>query len=259
VRLVRPILLSLALPAIAILVITSQADAIMPSPGRVADVTMGNASPNWAGYVAYGTRFRYVQATFKVPKLDCRKTPGTAVASEWVGLDGAGSHSVEQDGIAAQCSHDAASYYAWWETFPKPPVYPRWRVSAGDTVRASVWYDSAARKYRFDLNDQSNGHGFSDWEKCGTSSCRDLSAEVITEAPGKSATATKFYPFADCGTSRFWGISITDAAGKRGGFEYRDWRTATVTMVDKSDHVKAVTGGLGSGGTAFNTYWKAAD
>ena len=265
-RFVRPVLLSLALPAVALLVTTGQANAAAPSPtaptpmasGPVANVTMGDSSPNWAGWVAYGTKFRYVQATFKVPKLDCRKTPGPAVASEWVGLDGAGTHTVEQDGIAAECAHGAASYYAWWETFPKAPVYPRWRVGAGDTINTSVWYDSAARKYRFDLKDQSNGQEFSDWEKCGTSSCRDSSAEVITESPGESASGSKYYPFADCGTSSFWGISITDAGGKRGGFEYWDWSSGPVTMVGESGHEKAATGGLGAGGTAFKTYWKQA-
>jgi hypothetical protein len=41
-----------------------------------APVTMADSSQNWAGYVSSGTRFRFIQATFRVPSLSCRKTPG---------------------------------------------------------------------------------------------------------------------------------------------------------------------------------------
>src|SRR5271170_7873186 len=101
-------LLALAVPAIALAATPGQASAAPAPAGPLSKVVMDGSSPNWAGYVAYGTKFRYVQATFEVPRLNCHQTPGTgipAMASAWVGLDGAGSRTVEQDGVLGECSH----------------------------------------------------------------------------------------------------------------------------------------------------------
>ena len=77
-------------------------------------------SYNWAGYAAArtGTAFRSVQAAFFVPYVDCRATPG-ASSSHWVGLDGLGSASVEQIGVAAGCAGSRPQYYAWYEMYPE--------------------------------------------------------------------------------------------------------------------------------------------
>jgi Peptidase A4 family len=259
-RLTVSALLALAVPAIALAATPgqSQASAAPATTSPLSRVVMDGSSPNWAGYVAYGTKFRYVQATFEVPRLNCHQTPGTgipAMASAWVGLDGAGSRTVEQDGILGECSHGAASYYAWWETYPKAPVSPSWHISVGDIISASVWYDSAVGKYRLDLADQTKGESFSDWERCGTSSCSDASAEVITESPGESWSPS-YYPLADWGTSSYWNVSITDAAGQRGGYDSRAWHTTGVDMYGREHLLKTVTGGLSAGGTEFHTYWE---
>jgi hypothetical protein len=252
-RVARSALLALTVPALALSVTAGQASA---ASGPAAKVTMGGSSPNWAGYVAYGTKFRYVTATFTVPRLDCQKTPGTgapSMASDWVGLDGAGSRTVEQDGVLGQCLHGVASYYAWWETYPKAPVYPSWNVRPGDVITASVWYDAAYGKYQLVLTDKTSGRSFSDWERCGASSCDNVSAEVITESPGASKG---YYALADWGTSTFRDVSITDAAVQRGDFYSGHWQYTSVTMHGRGDDTKAWTGGLYSGGAAFQTHWE---
>ena len=77
-------------------------------------------SYNWAGYAVAraGLAFRSVRAAFFVPYADCRDTPG-ASSSHWVGLDGLGSSSVEQIGVAVSCAGTKPRYYAWYEMYPK--------------------------------------------------------------------------------------------------------------------------------------------
>src|ERR1700761_286699 len=115
--------------------------------GTLNDV---RGSTNWAGYVATGSwngaGFRYVQATFNVPSVNCgNSTAGNAsypdTFDDWVGLDGVGynfgaSTSVEQIGIYGQCSNGAPTYGAWWETYPDPETLINFTVSAGDAITA---------------------------------------------------------------------------------------------------------------------------
>ena len=225
---------------------------------------MSVSSQNWAGYVASGNRFRFVQARFAVPVLNCRKTPGTAktpaMVGVWVGLDGLGGRvvTVEQDGIAGQCVRGVPSYNAWWEMFPKAPVYPAMVIHARDVIQASVYYNSANRQYRLTLSDLSDGEGFSTSRRCGASSCHNGSAEVITEAPSVDVSSNRLFPLAAFGTVGYSRIQVTDAAGQRGGFGSSLWQDTELVMVDTAGHVKAATSGL-SHGVAFKNAWERAN
>jgi hypothetical protein len=224
---------------------------------------MSVSSQNWAGYVASNNRFRYVQATFNVPALNCRKTPGTAktpaMVGAWVGLDGLGGRvvTVEQDGIAGQCVRGVPSYSAWWEMYPKPPVYSGMVVRPHDVIRASVYYNSRNRQYQLVLTDLTTHQGFRTWRRCGASSCRNASAEVITESPSVAVTGNRLFPLADFGTVSYSRIQVTDAAGQRGGFGSSRWQDTELVMTDNGGAVKAATSGL-SHGVAFKNYWKRA-
>jgi hypothetical protein len=214
--------------------------------------------PGWAGYVAQGTRFRYVQAEFRLTRLDCAKTPGTsrdqAQMADWVGLDGWWpSKTVEQDGIGGFCDDGVASYSAWWETYPKPPHYI-FNVDAGDTFMATAFYSHG--EYRLELVDYTSGQSFGVWERCGASRCGNSSAEVITEDPGKATKTYQDYPFADSGTTEFWNIKVTNQAGLKGNFNTNPWTNYQVTMTDKAKDTMMSTSSLFDGGTAFQTYWK---
>ncbi|HEX6520732.1 MAG TPA: G1 family glutamic endopeptidase [Streptosporangiaceae bacterium] len=225
---------------------------------------MSVSSQNWAGYVASSNRFRFVQARFAVPVLNCRKTPGTAktpaMVGVWVGLDGLGGRvvTVEQDGIAGQCVRGVPTYNAWWEMFPKAPVYPAMVIHPRDVIQASVYYSSANRQYRLTLSDLSDGQGFSTWRRCGASSCHNGSAEVITEAPSVDVSSNRLFPLAAFGAVSYSRIQITDAAGQRGGFGSSLWQDTQLVMVDTAGHVKAATSGL-SHGVAFKNAWERAN
>src|SRR5258708_24896260 len=120
-RFLRPALAAAALPAIALLVSASTGVAPVKTasspakfhphplelvhgtkPNGITNAALGRKftafSSNWSGYVATGTwsgaQFRYVQATFTVPSLNCAAVAGTAAApatvAAWVGLARAG-------------------------------------------------------------------------------------------------------------------------------------------------------------------------
>src|ERR1039457_5658092 len=58
---------------------------------------------NWSGYVATGTKFKYVVGSYSVPSVNCSVTP-SSFSYHWVGLDGASDGTVEQDGIGSFCN-----------------------------------------------------------------------------------------------------------------------------------------------------------
>src|ERR1700692_4289152 len=84
--------------------------------GRRPDGT--GESENWSGYAVTGSSFTRAEGSWIVPTVDCSKTPGT-YSVFWVGLDGYSSSTVEQTGTDSDCDGDTASYYAWYEFYPK--------------------------------------------------------------------------------------------------------------------------------------------
>jgi hypothetical protein len=296
-RFLRPALAVAALPAIALLVGTSAGAApatttpavskAQPHPLELLHGTKPSGitnsalshnftaySSNWSGYVATGSwsgaQFRYVQATFTVPSLNCAAAPGTtsapATVGDWVGLDGVGynfgpSNTVEQDGIVGQCVNGTAQYAAWWENYPNAPTYPNITISAGDAIEADVYYNpartAAEGPYNFTLTDVTTGQGFNTpWESCGASSCLNSSAEVITEAP-TDGTTSSVLPLADYGISNYENIAMTDKAGQRAGITSSAWKSTEVVQENSSGSILSTPGPL-FGGEAFSTFWKAA-
>ena len=296
-RFLRPALAAAALPAIALLVSASAGVApakTTPSvtkfhphplelvhgakPNGITNSALGRDftaySSNWSGYVATGSwsgaQFRYVQATFTVPSLNCAAAPGTtsapATMGDWVGLDGVGynfaaSKTVEQDGILGQCVSGTAQYAAWWENYPNAPTYTTLTISPGDAVQADVYFNAgrtaAQGQYNYTLTDVTTGQSFnSPWEQCGASSCANSSAEVITEAPTDGTTGL-LLPLADYGMSNFENIAMTDKAGQRAGVTSTNWKSTDVVMDNSSGTVMSAPGPL-FGGQAFSAFWKAA-
>jgi len=231
---------------------------VLPTtPSTPALKTSGGTAytQSWAGYVADGPKFRYVQATIVVPTANCHKT-SNGWAYEWIGLDGTirVRGTVEQDGVAVECFHGRAYYAAWYETFPKLPVFTNVAVFPGDHVKATVYYNRANNRYNFTLVNLANGQGFNTWQRCAISSCRNASAEVITESPCKNSNCTLFINLADYQTVHYSGISFTDYAGQRGGINSAHWATTKNIMMDLAGHMKTNTSGV-SRNSAFFTWW----
>src|SRR6266516_2368609 len=190
--------------------------------------TINVVSQNWGGYVAQrqGVRFRYVRATFFVPYVDCASTP-SSFSGHWVGLDGAGNATVEQDGILAACQGSTPTYSAWYEMFPLPPVYSAMTVRPGNSIVASAYYDSGTGKFTLSLTDTTNGQHFSHTLACpAQSQCQRLSAEVISEAP---SSGTSILPLTNFRAESFSDVAVTNSHGERAGLRGPAWDTFGVT------------------------------
>lgn len=234
----------------------SEQHAILPTAPTTMKKAGGTAyTESWAGYTASGPKFRYIKATIVVPTANCRET-SNGWAYEWIGLDGTirPNSTVEQDGIAVECYHSRAYYAAWYETFPKLPVFTNTAIFPGDHIVTTVYYNRANHLYRFTLTNEANGEGFDTFQRCALSSCRNASAEVITESPCKTTSCTTFINLADYKTVHYGNVTITDYAGQRSGLDSSHWTTTRDVMEDLSGHLKSGTSGLGSH-SDFYTWW----
>ena len=257
----RASVLSGGLPMIA----TSASEASVRRPGTKAITSVG--SLNWSGYAVSRSRvtFTAVRATFFVPYLNCAKSPGRALSSDWVGLDGfiGRAHSVEQGGIAANCETSGkAVYFAWWETFPRAEVRVALKVTAGDSVTASVTYSAKTRNYRIALTDNTSGAKFGVQRKCPHVRetgkwlrCPRNSAEIISEAPatavGKNLAIARL---ADYGAVSFGAISVTDGRGVKGGIVSAHWNAAKITQF-RDTGGPVVARPTPTAARTFDTYW----
>ena len=67
---------------------------------NAATLTVAEESGNWSGYAATGGRFSSVSGSWTVPIVTC-PADTTTYSSQWIGIDGYESDTVEQDGILA--------------------------------------------------------------------------------------------------------------------------------------------------------------
>ncbi len=136
---------------------------------------------NWGGYAATGSGFTSVSASWTEPNASCNST--NDLYAPWVGIDGYGSSTVEQTGVATDCSSGHAVYQAWYEMYPASPVYlssSSYPVAAGNAIHASVTY-AGSNKYTLTIQNTTRG-----WTYTTTKTLRSakrLSAEVIIESP----------------------------------------------------------------------------
>jgi hypothetical protein len=116
-------------------------------------------SENWAGYAVMGSDFTYVSGSWKVTKPDCSKTP-KSYSSEWVGIDGWESGSVEQIGTDTDCNGKKPSYYVWYEFFPwNTVVIKDVSIAPGDKFLASVTYEGSD-EYTVSIKNDTSGESF---------------------------------------------------------------------------------------------------
>ena len=237
-------LLGSAAPALAIAPATApgplQAPMITSRPHHVGphgEVVQGT-SGNWAGYAATGAKFTSVSASWVQPAADC--TAADTWSSFWVGLDGDGSDSVEQNGSSADCTSGSPSYTAWYEMYPAYPVAFADPVQAGDQFTARVDTD-AQGTFTLALADTTQG-----WSHTLTKrlrGARRASAEVIAEAP---STLTGPLPLTDFGRVTFTGATAN-------GRPIGEFAPDDITMATP-DTTLASTSAL-TGGNAFSVTW----
>ncbi|MCL2729812.1 MAG: G1 family endopeptidase [Actinomycetia bacterium] len=187
---------------------------------------------NWGGYAATGSGFTPVSAAWTEANATCNST--NDLYAPWVGIDGYGSSTVEQTGVATDCSSGKPVHQAWYEMYPASPVYlslSSYPVSAGDQISASVTY-AGSNKYTLKLADSTRGWTYTTSKSL---SAQRTSAEVIIESP------TGAYP--NFGTLNF--TSATVNGSSLGSF-------GPVALDPSNGAYEARTGALGSSGTSFS-------
>jgi len=215
-------------------------------------------SQNWAGYVDVACRtctLRFVTASFTLPSVNCATSPDGSFAGFWAGLDGVTGTTVEQIGAAAGCSRGAASYVAFYEMYPKVPVYFS-GVSPGDDIRVSVFFNASTARWQLRLSDVTTGGSISTAQRCPSGSrCRNADAEVITEIPSSRSGTV---PLADFGQVRYRAIRVTSRRGLTGAMTSNgQWTTHAIDMRDSAGQNLALPGPARAG-QAFRITWYAA-
>jgi Peptidase A4 family len=205
------------------------ASAANAATGTVAAAT----SENWAGYVAAGTAgaFTSVSSSWAEPTATCGGSE--TFSSFWVGLDGAGTDTVEQTGTEADCANGAATYQGWFEMFPNAPVFYDNPVDPGDAMSASVVANGGGA-FTLTLTDSTQG-----WTKTTqqTSDTAQLgSAEIIAEAPSDG----QVLPLSDFGTVDFTDALINNEA-------IGDLNTTALTMESAENVAEATPSALTDG------------
>jgi len=232
------------------------------TPTHLPHLTVKNntyISNNWSGYAITargGKTIPSVTEDFTVPSVNCANTTigtsGTAYVADWAGLDGLVDNTVEQEGVDVECTSTttAPTYIAWYEMYPLDPVAFT-GVNPGDAI--AVTTQRTGSSYVLTLTDITNGGGFTTTQACPSgSTCKDNSAEVITEDPGDSVPDIDL---ADFGMDNQTGILAHTWTGLRGSFlTCNFWISQTVEMVDPSDVAMDTLSPL-YGGQAFGVTW----
>ena len=223
-------------------------------PSTTAGIANSSAtdSYNWAGYAdvsgTHGT-FTKVSGAWTVPSVTC--TAEDRITSDWVGLDGFSSSTVEQDGTVSQCFEGRAVYYSWYEMYPAGTIAVGTTVAAGDHIQASV--SRSGSSYTLALTDSTHGaNSFTKHATCATTTCLDTSAEWIAERP---AYSIGIVPEAQFATVPFSAASET-AAGRTSTISgYRGTNYDMTTIDATGSYDIAAVSGL-TGGNAFKAMWK---
>jgi peptidase A4-like protein len=210
----------------------------------LADTT----TPNWAGYVASGQRYLSVSSSWIVPWVTCLSNGADGTAAFWVGLDGFNTSTVEQTGIAVDCSSGNPHLYAWWETFPQAPVVYGNTVGIGDSVTATV---TAISGSQVDLKLVDNSQGWTQNTIAATPAGAGYdTAEIIAEAATNAGTGS-VETLPDYGVVPFTGSTIAGASLQSEG-------AFPVDMTNSGGSVVSSTAPADASGD-FNVFYGTSD
>ena len=131
---------------------------------------------NWGGYIAQGS-FGSITGSWRMPSVSCNTYDD--LFAPWIGIDGYGSQTVEQTGVAVDCSNGYPEYAGWYEMYPAAPVYFSNAVSPGDSFSASV-VDNGGGSYSVRLTDNTKGWTHTTQQYLNGD---DISAEAVVESP----------------------------------------------------------------------------
>jgi hypothetical protein len=217
-----------------------------------ANGTTKSESFNWGGYANTSTKaqaFSKVSGNWTTPKIAVKCSPEDELTSEWVGIDGFGTNTVEQDGTLDWCFEGKAIYFTWYEMFPAGTVEVGASLKPGDKISASVVRSGTS--YTLAVTDHNNKKdSFTHKATCAASTCLDESAEWIAERP---AFSIGIAPLVDYGKWNLTSGAVTEGgkAGKIGTFA-----NDSIAMIDATESYDLSTVSGLTGGNSFTTTWK---
>ena len=214
-----------------------------------------STSTNWSGYAvtAAAGSVTAVSGSWTVPTVT---GSGTSYSSAWVGIDGYNSFSVEQIGTEMDIVNGHAQYSAWYEMYPSAEVtISNFTVKPGDTIKASVNYNTSANDFVLTISDGSENFTVT---KSAPSAQRS-SAEWIAEAPSSNAGVL---PLANFGS-----VTVANAQAAINGsttsepINWTGWQTVNqINMVNgKTGAVEATTSSLTASGMGFTVTYGAVN
>ena len=207
---------------------------------------------NWAGYADTATKaqtFTKVSGSWTVPSVTC--SAEDQITSDWVGLDGFNSNTVEQLGTISWCFQGAPTYFTWYEMFPKGTIEVGKTLKPGDQISASV--TRTGTSYALKLTDSTTaGNNISVTKTCALTKCKDTSAEWISERPAFNTTG--IVPQA-----HYNAFNVTSGAqtsnGTAGTIGTGPGVNA-ITMIDSTQTYNLNTVSGLTGNNSFSTTWK---
>jgi hypothetical protein len=235
-RLVRAVAAPLLVGALLLPGVASAEGGWNPNTVQYNDGTW-TKSRNWSG-IAHQSSLSNpvsgyvsdVRGQWAVPAVACATTPN-ATSSIWVGMDGfTDGSTVEQIGTEQTCTDGVASYSAFYQTYPNPPVKIGLAVKPGDQVSAEVTY-AGGGKFTLTLNNLTTKKGYATTQTSATAPRK--SAEFVVEAQTVNGAIT---PLANFGTVKFTNTSTT--LSQKGG------STTVIDMINAPGNVLADSSGL---------------
>ena len=216
----------------------------------VKNVTAATAY-NWSGYAdTSGTHqaFTKVSGSWTTPSVTC--SAEDQITSNWVGLDGFNSNTVEQLGTISWCFQGKPVFFTWYEMYPAGTTEVGTTVQPGDKIAASV--TRTGTSYALKLTDSTHtGNNISVTKTCALATCLDTSAEWISERPSFSIGIVP--------QAHYNAFKITNGAqtssGKAGTIGTGPGVNA-ITMIDSTQAYNLGTVSALTGGNSFSTTWK---
>jgi len=218
---------------------------------------------NWSGYAAVGGGpYTSVSGAWRVPSVNCTQTSNSS-SSQWVGIDGASSDTVEQVGTYSDCagaSGTPQTYGAWYEMLGDEAVNggaqvniadstPGDTIAAGDTITASVSVSSD--QWTLTIDDSNWTRPFStviQW-----SAPAEASAEWIVERPETCGSQCTLTPLAAFGTAMFTSATADSASGLISATQ-----STPIEMIRSDTDSTLLAGPPAPAGSGFSDSWDAS-
>lgn len=226
---------------------------MLAHPGGTVRNASSGSSYNWGGYADVSTTngaFTKVSASWKMPKVTC--TNEDQLTSEWVGIDGYSSTTVEQDGTLGWCFQGVATYYTWYEMYPAGTITVGTTIVPGDQVASSV--SRAGTSYTLAVTDSTHpANSFTQSATCAASTCVDTSAEWVIERPAFSIGIAPLAKYSKWTLTK-GAETAKGTAGTIGSYT-ADSSPIKLTMIDATATYNLSTTSALSGGNKFSATW----